>query len=87
MKRKMWVIGGSVGAGVLLVLAMLPTVVSAQTTKMTINDMYQTIKNELLIKKKNDLKNAGRIGFLLALLIDMLAPIIYLIFAIIGSLG
>lgn len=32
MKRK-WVIGGSVGAGVLLVLVMLTTVVSAQTVK------------------------------------------------------
>ena len=35
MKKRIWVVGGSMGAGVILVLAMLSTVVSAQTVKST----------------------------------------------------
>jgi len=33
MKKRIWVVGGSIGAGVILVLAILSTVVSAQIVK------------------------------------------------------
>ena len=41
MKKKTWVIGGSVGAVVLLVLAMFPAIVSAHTT-MSIGDIIDS---------------------------------------------
>ena len=87
MKRKMWVVGGSVGAGVLLILMAFTSIVNAQTTKMTFNDTYQITKNDLLIKKINTENNTNLIEYLLAFLLQyIIYPIIYLIVAILGSL-
>ncbi|MCX6664997.1 MAG: hypothetical protein NT038_02895 [Euryarchaeota archaeon] len=45
MKRCL-VVGGSIGAVVLLVLVMFPSVVSVQATKTTINDMVSDIQSK-----------------------------------------
>jgi len=46
MKRSL-VIGGSVGAGVLLILMAFPAVVNAQATKTTIKEMMSSTSNSL----------------------------------------
>ena len=49
MKRRIWVVGGSMGAGILLVLAMFPTVVSAQTMNLNERqtDIFQHLKEKM----------------------------------------
>ena len=88
MKRK-WVIGGSVGAGVLLVMAMLSTVVCAQTTRTSIKEMMSDIQSKKTIDEKtqtiqnlikSETKENGTPGGFLGALIGIVVMLIsYLI--------
>jgi hypothetical protein len=71
MKKRIWVVGGSIGAVALLVLAMFPTIVGAQTVKPNESqvNIFQHIKNKI----------ADRLwipGELLAILFDILISFI-----------
>jgi len=49
MKKRIWVVGGSFGAGVILVLAMLAPVIGAQTVKINEKriNVFQQIKQKI----------------------------------------
>ena len=52
MKRRMWVVGGSIETVVLLILAMLPTVVSTQVVKS--NEIKANVFQHFIEKNKNN---------------------------------
>ena len=86
MKGRKWIIGGSIGAGVLLILALFPAVVSAQTVKTSEikTNILQQIKEKI---KENDWKPGNSLN--IALLKDVMKdsgwfPGLYLINMIIG---
>lgn len=51
MKRSIMV-GGSVGAGIILILVAFTSVVNAQTTKTTINDMISEVQEKKSINER-----------------------------------
>jgi hypothetical protein len=54
MKKKTWVIGGSVGAVFLLVLAMFPSVVGTHTMTTIGNIIYSEIINGEKVNEQNN---------------------------------
>jgi len=66
MKRK-WIIGGCVGAGVLLILAMFPSIVHAQTLnfKETRTNIIKVVRDKII---KNNLVQGGIIDTILTLI-------------------
>ncbi|MCX6665210.1 MAG: hypothetical protein NT038_04015 [Euryarchaeota archaeon] len=65
MKRKIWVIGGSIGAGVILILVAFTAIVNAQATK----DVNRTTNNFLY--KKLD------VGSFLDILLSIILGLFY----------
>lgn len=78
--KRLLVVGGSIGASMLIVLAMLPAVVSAQSLKTTLNDVQlkKSIDNRisLIQKTKTFTKNAEWFpGYLLLYILGILGVI------------
>jgi len=86
MKRSL-VIGGGVGIGVLLILMAFPTVVNAQTTKMTINEKILSIQNTF--NKRGESNEDGIIELIFTLIGGVIGLILIFLFflndLIIGS--
>jgi len=95
MKRSI-IVGGSVGAGVLLILMAFPTIVNAQATKTDglktniVQQIKEKIENNIrepfqFLTIKNN--NINIFDYILALLKYIFFPILYGIFYLLGTLS